>query len=103
MTLQENRGHTDHELTHARSAAAPLFSLLRSQPGGSEVSVLDDEGRPVFVMVIARLRRLRQALYPPSAELRALMEGDRSAANNAERRRLRAIEYPEPVRAVVAA
>lgn len=69
-----------------RTLLAPLFSQLQGQRGGDEVTI---------VMPVARLRRIRRALYPPSPRLAELTNGPRTAASETERRVLRAIEYPE--------
>ena len=69
-----------------RTLLAPLFAHLHGQRGGEEVTI---------VMPAARLRRIRRALHPPSPRLAKLTAGPRTAATEAERRALRAIEYPE--------
>jgi len=95
MAGSDDGGLTAHELAIARSAFAPIFGLLRGQAGGDTVLVAADAEAE---FVAAWVRRMRRALYPMSSELQRLTDGDRSAANDAKRRRLRAEEYPETCR-----
>jgi hypothetical protein len=84
------------DLARARSAFAGLLALLRGQPGGETVLVAVSPEGAQTEFLATHLRRMRRALYPMSPELRALTMGDRSPANNALRRKLREVEYPEP-------
>lgn len=95
MSAPENNGLTPAQLASARGTFAPLFSLLQGQPGGQTVLIAENPDGSRWEIVAARVRRMRRALYPPSAELAELTAGDRSPANDARRRALRAAEYPE--------
>lgn len=82
-----NVGLTPSELTVLQGLVWPLFQDLHGQGGGSLVDIS---------MVAARVRKIRRAIYPPSAELAAAIDAlVLTKESEAVRRRLRAIEYPE--------
>lgn len=95
MGVRNDAGLSTAELAQARGAFAPLLGLLHGQPGAETVLVAFGRDGSRSEIVAARVRRMRRALYPMSGELAALTAGDRSSANDARRRALRAIEYPE--------
>ncbi|MBJ7484345.1 hypothetical protein [Brevundimonas sp.] len=82
-----NVGLTPLELTVLQGLVWPIFQDLRGQGGGSMVTIK---------MPVARVRKIRRAIYPPSPELAAAMDTlTRTKDSEAVRRSLRAIEYSE--------
>ncbi len=84
-----NRGLSARDLTVLRGLMWPLFENLNNQRGGDEAEI---------EMRVARVRKIRHLIYPPSAELHAVSGAVRNEDTEALRRKLRASEYPEPVR-----
>lgn len=95
MADPENRGLSANELLRLQSLLSPLVGALHGQSGGSEALTVHYADGQVSTIVAAR--RIRQAAWPMSPELAALSDPYRhiTPAQEAERRRLRAIEYPE--------
>lgn len=83
---EENRGLLPSELSMLRGHLAPLFWALHGQGGGERADI---------DMRVARVRKVRHIVYPPSPALNAVSGLVRIAETEAERRRLRSIEYPE--------
>ena len=75
---------SDYYLPRMHSNQAGLL-----QRGGDEAEI---------DMRVARVRKIRHLIYPPSAELHAVSGAVRNEDTEALRRKLRAAEYPEPVR-----
>lgn len=95
----EEIGLTPAQLKIAREAVAPLMWLLDGQPGFAQLLTVRGKGGGFSSIVVAQLRAIRRALWPSSRRL-AILSGpyySRTGKSEAERRRLRAVEYPEPM------
>jgi hypothetical protein len=67
---------------------SPLSAGLNNQAGGEYVEAK---------ILAAHLRRLRRFVQPPSPRLQAISKCNARPETEAERRALRALEYPEPI------
>jgi hypothetical protein len=99
-----DQGLTPDQLALAQSRLAHFLPLLRSQGGGEPVLTQHNPDGTSTDYLARHIRRLRYALFPMSPRLRALTyDLPRTPENEAERRALRAAEYPESPRTVVSA
>ena len=94
----EQVGLTPAQLKIAREAVTPLMRLLAGQRGTFPVLTVEGEDGFGSSIVVAQLRAIRRALWPSSRRL-AIVSAPyyiRTGKSEAERRRLRSAEYPEP-------
>lgn len=94
-----SRPVTQADIDSARALVMPLMHLLRGQSGGTIVLNIPapDGHKGSTSLVAAHLRKLRRALWPMSKELAAISGCNYRPETEGERRRLRALEYPEPI------
>lgn len=97
MADAENHGLTPAQLDKARVYVRPLIDALANQGGGCPVVSITNGDGSSYSLVAAHIRKLRRVLWPAPAEFAHLFDpyAERTAESEAERRRVRAMLWPE--------
>ncbi len=103
MAAAEPLGLTPFERDAARRWVRPLIEALANQGGGCPILTITYADGTSYSMIAAHVRKLRRALWPAPAEYAPLFDpyADRTPEFEAERRRVRAMLWPETPRKVV--
>ena len=103
MSAPDNRGLTPLERDKLRRFFCPLIDALANQGGGCSVATITYSDGTCCSVIAAQVRKVRRILWPAPAEFARLFDPyvERTAESEAERRRVRAMLWPEKPRGVV--
>lgn len=97
---QNDRSLSPVEVDQIRDCVRPLIRALANQGGGATICSITGPDGSSTVLVAATVRKLRRLLWPAPAEYAHIFDpyAERTAASEAERRRVRAMLWPEKPR-----